>query len=225
MNGQAATVAYRPAESDTGLFGGNSNWRGPIWFPRQKRAGRASASGALGPRRLGGRDALALRCLLAACQRLDRPEQEAAAAVARHGRELDLGGERRAIAAANDDSCMFCVGVVSQGGHAAGEDRARIEAFGHGLACAVPRQRRVGCIDVNVRSALPLEVRNEDRLRHGVERSIAELELFAHIAQTPPGGGDEREEKDDERRGKQGSRCEKSCRAMRRHRCRRKQQG
>jgi len=27
------TVRYRPAESDTGLFGGNSNWRGPIWFP------------------------------------------------------------------------------------------------------------------------------------------------------------------------------------------------
>jgi hypothetical protein len=27
------TVGYRPAESDTGLFGGNSNWRGPIWFP------------------------------------------------------------------------------------------------------------------------------------------------------------------------------------------------
>ncbi|MGH7142775.1 MAG: MGH1-like glycoside hydrolase domain-containing protein, partial [Planctomycetota bacterium] len=26
-------VRYRPAESDTGLFGGNSNWRGPIWFP------------------------------------------------------------------------------------------------------------------------------------------------------------------------------------------------
>jgi len=33
MHGQTATVAYRPAESDTGLFGGNSNWRGPIWFP------------------------------------------------------------------------------------------------------------------------------------------------------------------------------------------------
>jgi hypothetical protein len=33
MNGQSASVAYRPAESDTGLFGGNSNWRGPIWFP------------------------------------------------------------------------------------------------------------------------------------------------------------------------------------------------
>ncbi|MDX1545727.1 MAG: hypothetical protein R3247_01995 [Rhodothermales bacterium] len=32
-NGQAHTVAYEPAESTTGLFGGNSNWRGPIWFP------------------------------------------------------------------------------------------------------------------------------------------------------------------------------------------------
>jgi hypothetical protein len=27
------TVSYEPAESRTGLFGGNSNWRGPIWFP------------------------------------------------------------------------------------------------------------------------------------------------------------------------------------------------
>ena len=27
------TVAYLPAESNSGLFGGNSNWRGPIWFP------------------------------------------------------------------------------------------------------------------------------------------------------------------------------------------------
>ena len=26
-------VNYVPGESDTGLFGGNSNWRGPIWFP------------------------------------------------------------------------------------------------------------------------------------------------------------------------------------------------
>ncbi|WP_165226660.1 MGH1-like glycoside hydrolase domain-containing protein [Aquisphaera insulae] len=26
-------VAYLPAESDNGMFGGNSNWRGPIWFP------------------------------------------------------------------------------------------------------------------------------------------------------------------------------------------------
>jgi hypothetical protein len=27
------TVRYQPAESDSGLFGGNSNWRGPIWMP------------------------------------------------------------------------------------------------------------------------------------------------------------------------------------------------
>jgi hypothetical protein len=26
-------VAYEPAESSTGLFGGNSNWRGPVWMP------------------------------------------------------------------------------------------------------------------------------------------------------------------------------------------------
>ncbi len=26
-------VRYLPAESDTGMFGGNSNWRGPVWFP------------------------------------------------------------------------------------------------------------------------------------------------------------------------------------------------
>ena len=26
-------VKYEPAESDSGLFGGNSNWRGPIWMP------------------------------------------------------------------------------------------------------------------------------------------------------------------------------------------------
>ena len=32
-NGQAHTVTYQPAESDSGLFGGNSNWRGPVWFP------------------------------------------------------------------------------------------------------------------------------------------------------------------------------------------------
>ena len=28
-----AAVDYEPAESTTGLFGGNSNWRGPVWFP------------------------------------------------------------------------------------------------------------------------------------------------------------------------------------------------
>jgi len=31
--GQAHTVDYLPAESNTGMFGGNSNWRGPIWMP------------------------------------------------------------------------------------------------------------------------------------------------------------------------------------------------
>jgi hypothetical protein len=33
VDGQEYTVRYEPAESSTGLFGGNSNWRGPIWFP------------------------------------------------------------------------------------------------------------------------------------------------------------------------------------------------
>jgi hypothetical protein len=33
VNGQRYEVAYLPAESDSGMFGGNSNWRGPIWFP------------------------------------------------------------------------------------------------------------------------------------------------------------------------------------------------
>ncbi|WP_433291812.1 MGH1-like glycoside hydrolase domain-containing protein [Actinoplanes sp. CA-030573] len=33
VGGQAYRVAYTPAESDSGMFGGNSNWRGPIWFP------------------------------------------------------------------------------------------------------------------------------------------------------------------------------------------------
>jgi len=31
--GQEYRVAYLPAESDSGMFGGNSNWRGPIWMP------------------------------------------------------------------------------------------------------------------------------------------------------------------------------------------------
>jgi len=33
VNGKAHTVAYTPGEADGGLFGGNSNWRGPVWFP------------------------------------------------------------------------------------------------------------------------------------------------------------------------------------------------
>src|SRR6202012_1417392 len=31
--GITATVDYEPAESTNFLFGGNSNWRGPVWFP------------------------------------------------------------------------------------------------------------------------------------------------------------------------------------------------
>src|SRR3989441_625370 len=33
VNGNEHRVDYEPGESSTGLFGGNSNWRGPIWFP------------------------------------------------------------------------------------------------------------------------------------------------------------------------------------------------
>jgi hypothetical protein len=32
-NGTECRVDYEPAESSSGLFGGNSNWRGPVWFP------------------------------------------------------------------------------------------------------------------------------------------------------------------------------------------------
>ncbi|MBI5515917.1 MAG: glucosidase [Deltaproteobacteria bacterium] len=31
--GESWTVSYQPGESTSGLFGGNSNWRGPVWFP------------------------------------------------------------------------------------------------------------------------------------------------------------------------------------------------
>ncbi|HXJ65866.1 MAG TPA: glucosidase [Actinomycetota bacterium] len=33
VGGVTATVDYEPAESTSGMFGGNSNWRGPVWFP------------------------------------------------------------------------------------------------------------------------------------------------------------------------------------------------
>jgi hypothetical protein len=33
VNDHVSRVTYEPAESGTGVFGGNSNWRGPIWFP------------------------------------------------------------------------------------------------------------------------------------------------------------------------------------------------
>jgi hypothetical protein len=33
VGGEEYRVQYLPAESDSGMFGGNSNWRGPVWFP------------------------------------------------------------------------------------------------------------------------------------------------------------------------------------------------
>lgn len=33
VNGEPHRVGYLPGESDSGMFGGNSNWRGPVWMP------------------------------------------------------------------------------------------------------------------------------------------------------------------------------------------------
>lgn len=33
LNGHFHSISYEPGESQSGLFGGNSNWRGPVWFP------------------------------------------------------------------------------------------------------------------------------------------------------------------------------------------------
>ncbi len=33
IGGERFRIDYQPAESRSGLFGGNSNWRGPVWFP------------------------------------------------------------------------------------------------------------------------------------------------------------------------------------------------
>ena len=33
INGKAYTLKYTPGESTSAMFGGNSNWRGPVWFP------------------------------------------------------------------------------------------------------------------------------------------------------------------------------------------------
>jgi len=33
LNGHDVSVTYQPGESESGIFGGNSNWRGPVWFP------------------------------------------------------------------------------------------------------------------------------------------------------------------------------------------------
>jgi len=33
VRGEEKVISYEPAESESNIFGGNSNWRGPIWFP------------------------------------------------------------------------------------------------------------------------------------------------------------------------------------------------
>lgn len=33
IDGTLSSIKYIPAESDSGMFGGNSNWRGPVWIP------------------------------------------------------------------------------------------------------------------------------------------------------------------------------------------------
>jgi hypothetical protein len=33
LEGHSYSIRYEPAESTSGMFGGNSNWRGPVWFP------------------------------------------------------------------------------------------------------------------------------------------------------------------------------------------------
>jgi hypothetical protein len=33
IDGMRFSINYEPAESSSGMFGGNSNWRGPVWFP------------------------------------------------------------------------------------------------------------------------------------------------------------------------------------------------
>ena len=43
-NGQEFRVDYEPGESTTGMFGGNSNWRGPVWFPMNALLIRALAN-------------------------------------------------------------------------------------------------------------------------------------------------------------------------------------
>src|SRR5262249_59237401 len=42
--GQDYRIAYVPGDSDSGMFGGNSNWRGPIWMPMQLMLIRALAN-------------------------------------------------------------------------------------------------------------------------------------------------------------------------------------
>jgi hypothetical protein len=41
VEGLSASIDYEPAESTTDMFGGNSNWRGPLWFPLNYLIGSA----------------------------------------------------------------------------------------------------------------------------------------------------------------------------------------
>jgi glycogen debranching enzyme len=43
-NGHQLSINYLPAESNTGMFGGNSNWRGPIWIHTNDLIIRARSS-------------------------------------------------------------------------------------------------------------------------------------------------------------------------------------
>ena len=43
FDGREHRVDYEPGESSTGLFGGNSNWRGPVWFPVELFTNRIAA--------------------------------------------------------------------------------------------------------------------------------------------------------------------------------------
>ena len=44
VGGQEFRVDYLPAESNTGMFGGNSNWRGPVWMPINIITGQGSST-------------------------------------------------------------------------------------------------------------------------------------------------------------------------------------
>jgi hypothetical protein len=54
--GQEFRVSYLPGDSDSGMFGGNSNWRGPVWMPVNHLLYRrpAAAGGLLWRRVQGG---------------------------------------------------------------------------------------------------------------------------------------------------------------------------
>ncbi len=89
LGGQDFTVGYEPAESTSGLFGGNSNWRGPIWMPVNflliERAARVRARSSATTCWWSTRPARAASCTLGADRR--RPVPAADRAVrARRGR-------------------------------------------------------------------------------------------------------------------------------------------